>query len=195
MLPLKRPTVNAANTADISNKQSRTVDKWWASSSAFGEGRTTPTGKNQHVPMLHGHNRLLHIYTHHQLLYGPSDQRGRDGRSMWHARREMHVGFWRGNLKERDHLEVSELKWILRQYDGRVRNGLITLRIGTSRLAVTKRRVWYADMFTVHQTLGAATQQSRCRASLTLRLLIPAKKCMNETRLSTVYLLWRRAVR
>jgi len=53
----------------------------------------------------------------------------------------MHVGFWRGNLKERDHLEVSELKWILRQYDGRVRNGLITLRIGTSRLAVTKRRV------------------------------------------------------
>jgi len=102
-----------------------------------------PIVKNRRVPVLHCHNRLLRICAHHQLLLGSSDQRGRDRRSMWHARRrrEMHAWFWRGNLKERDHLEVPEFKWILWKYDERIRNGLIMLRIGTSKFAVTKRRV------------------------------------------------------
>jgi hypothetical protein len=136
--------VNVENTADIFNKQSRTVNKGWGPFRHSVRDEQHPIGKkNHHVPMLHGHNRLLHICAHHQLLQWPSDQRGRDGRSMWHARRrtEMHAGFWRGNLKGRDYLEVSELKWILRQCNERVGNGLITLRTGTSRLAVTKHRV------------------------------------------------------
>jgi len=39
-------------------------------------------------------------------------------------RRELHTGFWWGNLGERDHLENPDidgriiLKWILRKWDG-----------------------------------------------------------------------------
>jgi len=55
-----------------------------------------------------------------------------------HGRREMHTGFWWGNLKERYHLEDLGidrriiLKWILNKLDWRVWSGLIWLRTGTT---------------------------------------------------------------
>jgi hypothetical protein len=54
------------------------------------------------------------------------------------GRREMHTGFWWGNLKERGHIEdphVDErviLKWIVEEQNGRVWTGLRRLRMGTS---------------------------------------------------------------
>jgi len=47
------------------------------------------------------------------------------------------TGFWRGNLRERDHLEFLGidgkilLRWIIRKWGVRVWTGLIWLRIGT----------------------------------------------------------------
>jgi hypothetical protein len=49
---------------------------------------------------------------------------------------DVHVGFWWGNLRERDHLENPDvdgtiiLKWIFKKWDG-TWTGLIWLRIGT----------------------------------------------------------------
>ena len=49
----------------------------------------------------------------------------------------MLIGFWRGVLRERDHLEDPDiddsiiLKWILKRCDVDVWTGLIWLRIGT----------------------------------------------------------------
>jgi len=31
---------------------------------------------------------------------------------------EVHTGFWLGNLKERDNMEQTILKWIFKQWDG-----------------------------------------------------------------------------
>jgi hypothetical protein len=50
--------------------------------------------------------------------------------------REVDVGFWLGNLKERDHLEdqgidVIVLKFILKKYIRRTWNSVIWLWIGT----------------------------------------------------------------
>jgi hypothetical protein len=58
---------------------------------------------------------------------------------MWHVygRREIHIGFWLGILKERDQLEDLGLagriilKCILNQQNGRVSTGFIWLRIRT----------------------------------------------------------------
>jgi len=46
------------------------------------------------------HDVELMICTPHQILFRL------DGRGTWHVweRREVHKGFWWGNLKERDHL-------------------------------------------------------------------------------------------
>jgi hypothetical protein len=55
---------------------------------------------------------------------------------MWERRG--HTSFWRGSLRERDHLEdpgVDDwimLRWIVRKWDVRAWTGLIWLRIGTS---------------------------------------------------------------
>jgi hypothetical protein len=49
----------------------------------------------------------------------------------------VYTGFWWGNLRERDHLEVPGvdariiLKWIFRKRDVEAGNGSIWLRIGT----------------------------------------------------------------
>jgi hypothetical protein len=46
------------------------------------------------------------------------------------------TGFWWGNLKEKDHLEVQKvdgriiLRWIFTKWDGGAWTGLIWLRIG-----------------------------------------------------------------
>jgi hypothetical protein len=54
------------------------------------------------------------------------------------GRREMHIGYWWGSQKERDHWEDLDvvgwtiLKWILEIEDGMGWIGLIWLRIGTS---------------------------------------------------------------
>jgi len=53
------------------------------------------------------------------------------------GRREVYTGFWWGNLKERDHLEVPGvdgmiiLGWIFRKWDVGVWTGSRWLRIGT----------------------------------------------------------------
>jgi hypothetical protein len=51
--------------------------------------------------------------------------------------RKVHTGFWWGDLREGDHLEVPGidgriiLKWIVRTWDGGAWSGLSWLRIGT----------------------------------------------------------------
>jgi hypothetical protein len=51
--------------------------------------------------------------------------------------REVNMGFWWGDLRERDHLDVlgidgrNILKWIFKKWDGEALTGLIWLRIGT----------------------------------------------------------------
>jgi len=58
---------------------------------------------------------------------------------VWHVwgRRDVPIGYWMGDLIERDHLEDLGvdgriiLKWIYRNWDGRVWNGLIWLGTGT----------------------------------------------------------------
>jgi len=50
-------------------------------------------------------------------------------------RREVHLGFGRGDLVERDHQEDSGidgriiLKWVLKKWDGEARTGLLWLKI------------------------------------------------------------------
>ena len=52
------------------------------------------------------------------------------------GRKEMHTGFWCGDLKERVHLEYLSvdgrkiLNWMLKKRVERARGGLIWLRIG-----------------------------------------------------------------
>ena len=49
----------------------------------------------------------------------------------------VHIWFWWGNQREKDHLEKEGLggrillRWIFRKWDVGARNGLIWLRIGT----------------------------------------------------------------
>ena len=65
---------------------------------------------------------------------------GDKSKAMWHAwgKKEMHAGFWWGNLTERDHLEYPRedgtiiIKRIFRTWDGKALTGLIWLKIGTS---------------------------------------------------------------
>jgi len=51
------------------------------------------------------------------------------------GRGEVHMGFWLGNLRERNHLEDlgvdgrMTLKWISKKWDGRACTGLIWLRM------------------------------------------------------------------
>jgi len=53
------------------------------------------------------------------------------------VRIQVHVGFWWGFLREREHLEDSVvngriiLRWIFRKWDVRAWTALIWLRIGT----------------------------------------------------------------
>jgi len=58
---------------------------------------------------------------------------------MWHVwgTREVHAGFWWGNIEERDHLECLDideriiLTWLVNKLGGGVSTGLIWLGIGT----------------------------------------------------------------
>jgi hypothetical protein len=49
----------------------------------------------------------------------------------------VHAGFWRRNLRERDHFEEPSLdrriilRWIFRKWDGWARTGFIWLRVRT----------------------------------------------------------------
>jgi hypothetical protein len=49
----------------------------------------------------------------------------------------MYTGFWRGDLRERDHLEERGgegriiFRWIFRKWDGEAWNKFIWLKIGT----------------------------------------------------------------
>ena len=74
----------------------------------------------------------------HQILFGyPFKKNVMDGACSTYGReKEVHIGFWWGNLRERGHLEGTGvdgrilLRWILRKWDGGW-TGLIWLRIGT----------------------------------------------------------------
>jgi hypothetical protein len=62
----------------------------------------------------------------------------RDGRACsTYGGQQVYTGFWRGNLKERDHLEDTgvdgriTLRWIFRKWNVGAWTGLIWPRIGT----------------------------------------------------------------
>jgi hypothetical protein len=58
---------------------------------------------------------------------------------MWHAwwAGEVHIGFWWGDMQERNHFEDLGLdgriilKWIFKKWEGEAWTGLLWLRIGT----------------------------------------------------------------
>jgi hypothetical protein len=85
VIPPKDQSEKAAN---IFNKQSWTVDKGWPSSSVFGVGPNDPSAKKSartgsYTATVTGSSMTC---THSQLFVGRSDQAGRDGPSVWHAR-------------------------------------------------------------------------------------------------------------
>ena len=57
--------------------------------------------------------------------------------AQWGGGAEAYTGFWRGNLRERDHLENTGvdgriiLRWISRKWDVRAWTGSMWLRTGT----------------------------------------------------------------
>lgn len=71
------------------------------------------------------------------VLFWRSCNGGSEGLGIWHARRggKLHTGLGWGSLKEKDHLEDSDLhtriilKWIVKKEDVRAWTGLMRLRI------------------------------------------------------------------
>ena len=79
------------------------------------------------------------IYTCHPLLFGDQIEKNEMGaaRSMYGGRGDLYTGFWRGNLRERDHLEDSGIddriifRRIFRKWNLEAWAGSIWLGIGT----------------------------------------------------------------
>jgi hypothetical protein len=81
-----------------------------------------------------GEWRKLHTEELHDLYFSPNTTRVIRSRRMRWA---VHVGFWWGNLRKRDHFEGADLdgrvilRWIFRKLDRGAWTGLIWLRTGT----------------------------------------------------------------
>jgi hypothetical protein len=99
----------------------------------FGPKRDEATGEWRRL-----HNEELnHLYASPNVVRVIKSRRmRRAGHVACMGKREVHAGFWWGDLREGDHLEdpcVDEriiLKWLFKNWD-RVWTGLSWLRIGT----------------------------------------------------------------
>ena len=92
-----------------------------------------------------GEWRILHkeefydLYCSLNIIWVMKSKRMRWAGHVAHTgdRREVHIGFWWGDLVERDHQEDSGidgriiLKWVLKKWHGEARTGLFWLKIVT----------------------------------------------------------------
>jgi hypothetical protein len=102
--------------------------------------------------------RRFMISTAHQILSGWSNKEEWKERATLQACEggELHTGFWRGDLRERYHLEdlsvdgIVTIKWILKKWNSGALTSLLWLRIGTED-GLLWMRLW---TFEIHKIQG-----------------------------------------